>query len=87
MPSTDVIQLTSTVKITTAHVVETSITVLFRTAFTRTIMLHQLMKCFSWKDGQDYQCKIGLTPIANPQRIGPRAVLSLASNHLEILHG
>ena len=38
-------------------------------------MLHLLMKCFSRKDGQD---QIGLRPIANPQRIGPRAVLSLA---------
>ena len=44
IPSTDVIQLTLTLKMTTAQVVETSTTVLFRTTFTRTIMLNLLMK-------------------------------------------
>ena len=49
MPSTDVIQLTLTLKMTTAQVVEMSVTVnnnrvLFRTTFTWTIILNLLMK-------------------------------------------
>ena len=49
MPSTDVIQLTLTLKMTTAQVVEMSATVnnnraLFRTTFTWTIILNLLMK-------------------------------------------
>ena len=48
---TAVIQLTLTLKMTTAQVVETSVTVnnnwtvLFRTTFTRTIKLNLLLKC------------------------------------------
>ena len=49
MPSTDVIQLTLTLKMTTAQVVEMSVTVnnnrvLFKTTFTWTIILNLLMK-------------------------------------------
>ena len=51
IPSTDVIQLTLTLKMTTAQVVETSVTVkttvLFRTTFTRMIKLNlHLITCF-----------------------------------------
>ena len=42
MPSTNVIQLTLTLKMTTAQSLSTK--VLFRTTFTRTIMLHLFMK-------------------------------------------
>ena len=50
IPSTDVIQLTLILEMTTAQVVETSVTVnnnspsLFRTTFTRTIILNLLLK-------------------------------------------
>ena len=47
IPSTDVIQLTLTLKVATAQVVETSVTVIknpnFRTTFTRTIILDVLV--------------------------------------------
>ena len=49
LPSTDVIQIALTLKITTAKVIETSVshcqqqTVLFRTTFTRTIKLNLLL--------------------------------------------
>ena len=48
IPSTNVIQITLTLKMTTAHVVERSVTVnktvLFRTKFNRKITLNLLMK-------------------------------------------
>ena len=62
IPSTDVMQLTLTLKMTTAQVVETSVTVLpflyvtvlLRTTFTRTIKLN-LLKYDSYEFGSKTQ--------------------------------